>query len=159
MLNNMYKKGFTMIELLIVISILAVLSALIFPSLSKFRNDRILQNTTADIISLINKARSDTISSLNSTNYGVHLSTNSATYFVGSTYTNGVGSNVVVTFDATVNVPSTGGYSLNGGGGDIIFTRLTGDTTNYGTIILQLVSDTTKQKTITVTQTGSVSSN
>ncbi len=159
MLNSMIKKGFTLIELLIVISILVVLSAVIFPSLSKFRNNRILNNTTADIVSLINTARNDTVASLNSKNYGIHITSTNITYFIGPSYTNGAVGNIVVTFDSAVNIPSSGGYSLNGGGSDILFTRLTGDTINYGTITIQLVSDVTNQKTITIFKTGSVSSN
>ncbi len=152
-------KGITVIEIIIVISIIVALSAIILPSLSSFRRERSLDNATQDIISMLNKARNDTVSSLNSMAYGVHFESDKVTYFQGPTFNSIASSNVVLLLDPSVNIPSTGGINLGGGGSDVIFTRLTGDTVNYGTIILQLTSDATRQKTITISKTGAISSN
>ena len=152
-------KGISIIEILIVISIIGILAAVIIPSLSKFRNEQALRNTTADIVSLLNKARNNTISSLSSSNYSVHFETTRFVYFTGSVFNNGAGTNSAFTLSTSVTIPASGGISLNGGGADVIFTRLTGETANYGTIIVRLASDDTKQKTITISKTGSVSSN
>lgn len=153
------KKGFTIIELLVVISITTILITIVTPNLSKFKRERTLDNTVSEIISVVNKARNDTISSLSSNVYGVHFETNRIVYFVGSTFNNLDASNVVSAIDSSVVIPSTGGINLNGGGSNVIFTRLTGDTTNYGTIVLQLSSDSTRQKTLIINKTGTISSN
>lgn len=153
------KLGFTLIEVIIVISILTVISALIFPSLSKFRNNRILQNSAEDIVSLLNTAHADTVSSLNSTNYGVKVEQSRVVYFEGSTFTEGVSTNKIIALNSILEIPSSGGVTLNSGGSVIVFNRLTGDTVNYGTILIRLINDTTIQKIITVTKTGSISLN
>lgn len=152
-------RGITVLELIIVISIIAVLSAIIFLNLSKFRSEQSLQGTTSDIISLLNKARTDTISSKNSTNYGVHFETNRAVLFTGSSFTEPNVTNEQINLDSSVLIPVSGGINLNGGGSDVIFTRISGDTANYGTIIVRLSSDATRQVTITINKTGIVSSN
>lgn len=152
-------KGISVLELLMVFAILAIVVSFIILNLTKFRNEQALQNTTSDIISLINEARTKTISSVNSTTYGVHFETSRAVLFVGSSFTEPNSNNKQVDINSAVSIPASGGISLNGGGSDVVFTRISGDTTNYGTIIVRLVSDATRQKTITINKTGIVSSN
>lgn len=152
-------KGVTIFELLIAISIIAIIVAIVVPSLSSFRNSRTLASTTQDIVSLLNNARNNTIASLNSTNYSVHFETGRYVYFTGSTFNNGDATNIVTTLDSSVIIPASGGINLNGAGSDVIFARLSGETTDYGTIIVRLSSDATRQKTITISKTGSISSN
>jgi len=43
--------------------------------------------------------------------------------------------------------------------GDVVFTRLTGDVTSYGTITISLISNSSKQKIITVTSLGNIGAN
>ncbi len=152
-------KGINLIEILIVISIIGVLSSVVILNLSKFRAEQSLQNTDVDIVSLLNEARTNTISSQNSTTYGVHFESNRIVLFMGATFTEPNATNKQINLDSSVSIPASGGISLNGGGSDVIFTRISGDTTNYGTIIVRLVSDVTRQKTITINKTGIVSSN
>ncbi len=154
-----YNKGITVLEILMVITIMIILIATVMPNLSKFKNERILNNTAGDVVAILNKARSDTISSYNSNNYGIHVESSRVVYFSGPTFNNNDSSNIVVSLDPNVNIPAIGGINLSDGTSDILFTRLTGDTTNYGTIIISLTSDATQQKIITISKTGSVSSN
>ena len=126
-------------------------------NLSGFRDQQALKNNTEDIISILNKARQNTLSSLNSTNYSVHFETNKVVLFVGSTYSSVNSSNEQFNLSSVVNIPISGGINV-GGGSDVVFERLTGETIG-GTIILRLISDSTKQKTIIINKTGIVSSN
>ncbi len=157
MINKSFSAGKSVIELLVIIAIVGIMLAMILPSLSSFRGEQTLDNTADDIVSLLNQARAQTLSSQSSTYYSVHFDTNQAVLFSGGTYTPGASTNKVVTFSNLVSLPSVGGISLLGGGSDVSFTRLTGDTTQYGTIIVRLVSDATRQKIITINQTGIVS--
>lgn len=150
-------KGFTLIEILIVIAILGIISSIVLLNLSQFRNEQLLKNTTLDVVSLLSKARQDTLSSVNSTNYGVHFDSNQAVLFTGSVYSSNNVTNEPVVFSSKVNISIPSGLNI-GGGSDVIFERLTGETIG-GTIKLQLTSDATRQKIITVGKTGSVSSN
>lgn len=153
-----YNKGVTLLEITIVVGILAIMVAIITPSFANFRNKQAVENTTQDLVSLLNEARTNTLLSKSSVFYSVHLETNRAVLFDGGTFDTNDSSNKVITFDTQVSVPSAG-ISLNGGEVDVSFDRLTGDTSDYGTIIVSLISNTSISKTITVNQLGVVSSN
>jgi type II secretory pathway pseudopilin PulG len=144
--------GFSLIELLIIMMILVLISAVTLPKLIDFQREQSLKNTSENIISLLNKAKSDTSSSLNSSNYGVHFETNYMVYFIGNNYSSQSSSNERVDFETGVTL-------LSGVGSNIIFPRLTGDVIGYRTIVIKLTALPSHQKTITITKTGSVSSN
>jgi prepilin-type N-terminal cleavage/methylation domain-containing protein len=159
MKNLIKNKAFTMFELLIVISIISLIVAILLPSLSIFRDSQTLKNTTEDIVTLLNQARSQTLASQNSHYYSVHFEAGRAVLFTDGVFSEPNSSNVEITFDNKVSIPAIGGINLNGGVSDVNFTRLTGDTVDYGTIVVQLNSNNTKTKTITIRKTGIVSSN
>lgn len=155
-MKNFYSRGISVIEILIVIAVIGILVAIVVPNLTRFRNEQALKNTSADIISLLNEARSNTISSVNSSQYGVYFESGRAVLFVGSTFTEPNSTNKELSFSSAVTIQSSGGISLNGGGSTVVFSRISGDTSNYGTITIQLVSDSSRQKIITIGQTGLV---
>lgn len=157
-MRNIKNKGISLIEILIIVSIIAIISAIVVPNLSKFRNQQVLQNTTEDIVSLLNEARNSTISSKNSNTYGVHFQSDKAILFTGTSFSISP-SNKQIDIDSSVIIPVTGGINLNGGGDDVVFTRISGDTTNNGTIIIQLVNDVTQQKVINISKIGVIGSN
>lgn len=157
-MNMLKNRGFNLFELLITIGILLLITMIIIPKLIDFQREQAIKNTTENIISLLSKAKSDSSSSLNSSNYGVHFTSSSIIYFIGDTFTESDPNNRQIDFESEVTTIS-GGIALNGGGNDIIFPRLTGDVVGYGTITIHLTSVPEREKTITVTKTGSISSN
>lgn len=159
-MNKNKNRGISIIEILIVISIIVALSAIVIPSFSSFHKQQALKNTTEDIVSLLNEARNNTISSKNSNTYGVHFDNNKAILFSGTSFVASP-SNKQIDFDSVVIVPESGGINLVGGGSDVVFTRITGDTQEgeYGTIVVQLVSDSTKHKIININKIGVIGSN
>ncbi|MFA7192163.1 MAG: hypothetical protein WC089_02590 [Candidatus Paceibacterota bacterium] len=159
MKKNNYNKGIGAIEILISIAILAVITAVVMPSLSSFKNHQVLVNTAEDVVSLLNKARMETLASKNSNYYSVHFETNRAVLFTGGVFNRSDSNNYVVNFDSAVSIPSSGGINLTGGGANVTFTRLTGDTNQNGNIVLQLNSDNNQKKIITIKKTGVSSSN
>ena len=72
---NKTNNGITIIEILIAIAVISIISSIVVLNLSKFRNEQALKNTTIDIVSLLNKAKQNTLSSINSNSYGVHFET------------------------------------------------------------------------------------
>lgn len=156
-MKNKKNTGVTFIEILIVVAIIGVISSIVFINLSQFRNEQVLKNTAVDIVSLLNKARSNTLSSLNSTNYSVHFEQGQVVLFVGPIYSASNVTNEPMVFSTAVMIVIPSGINL-GGGADVTYKRLTGDTIG-GTITIQLVSDAVKQKTITISPTGVASVN
>lgn len=160
--KNKLVSGFTLIEVLIVLVVIVIISSIVVLSLSKFRNEQALKNTTVDIVSLLNKARQNTLSSVNSTNYSVHFEEGKAVLFIGNKYEEDDPTNEEILFTSVVNIPTIGGINISGGGNEINFERLTGEVTNgtiSSTIIVRLINDITKQKTIIINKTGIISSN
>ncbi len=153
-LNN---KGFTLIELLLAIAVLASIGLIVMPSLTNFQKKQSLKNTAENIVTLLNKAKSDSLSSLNSNNYGVHFESNQMIYFTGNNFSPGNINNKKVGFASGVVIPPIGGIGLNNGGNDVIFPRLTGDVVGYGIIVIQLISKPTSQEIITINKLGTIS--
>jgi Tfp pilus assembly protein FimT len=151
-------KGMSAVELLVVVGVLIIISTIVFPKLSKFHKQQALDNTAEDVVSLLNEARNNTISSKNSTTYGIHFMTDRAILFDGASYVESPNNKSII-FDEYVSIDDDNGIALNGGGDDILFTRLTGDTEDYGTITIELVSDATRQKVVTVNKIGIIGTN
>ncbi len=143
------QNGLSTLELLLVIAVIGIILAIIIPSLISFRKNQAIQNTTNAIVSLLEEARTKTLASYNNTFYSVHFDTSSATLFVGGTYSSSDATNKVLPYDSPVVLQST---SLSGGGADIKFDRLKGTTSQYGTIMVQIPSGTSR--TITVSAGG-----
>lgn len=137
---------------------MGIILAVVVPSFSSFRNRQVVRNTAEEVVALLNEARTTTLLSKSSTYYSVHIESSRAVLFTGGTFDTNAASNKVFTFDTLVTAPSAS-VSLNGGGSDVKFDRLTGDTSNYGTIQVNLVSDSTMKKIITINKLGVVSAN
>ena len=148
-------RGFTLIEMLIVVFLVITLSTLVFYNLSSRRTSQALNNGEDEIVALVNEARGNTISGENGSQYGVHFETKKAILFAGTTYTVGSSTNKEYDFDGAVTINS---ISLAGGSSDMVFKKLTGDTDQYGTV--QITSTPgNATKTITVSKNGFVAGN
>ena len=55
-------KGFTLVELMVVVAVAAILLAIAMPSLESISNSNALKSTTRDLVSTISTARSQSIS-------------------------------------------------------------------------------------------------
>ena len=152
-------KGITILEIIIVISITILIASIVTLNLSDSKRARTLENATSEIISLINKSRNNTISSLNSSNYSIHFDSDKVVLFLGSTYDPNAITNEVMVLESSLEIPISLGVSLNGGGSDIVFQKITGETNNYGTINIRLKTDINTYRTININQLGVVSEN
>ncbi len=154
---NNKKKGLTIIEVIIIIFLVTIVSTIVFNNLSSFKKEQVLRNTTNNVITFLNKAKQNTLSSINSSAYGVHFDSDKMVLFAGGNYSDSDPNNEIVYFDDSVSIPSVGGLNI-GGSNDVIFERLTGDTTG-GTIKIQLNSDNNKYRIINISKTGLISLN
>lgn len=148
--------GFSAIEFLIALSVLAILTMIIFVSMSSFRNSKALQMVSEDILSLVDEARGDTLSAKDGYTYGVHFESAKIVLFRGTVYSSSDVSNKTADVDGAVDVYN---ISLAGGGQNVLFQRLTGKTGQNGTVTIRLKSDNSKTKTIVIETSGVASSN
>ncbi len=154
--HTFYTAGFTLVEVLAVVFIIAVVATIVLYSLPAQRSSQVLNNGEDEIIALVNEARSRTLSAEGNISYGVHFESGRIVLFPGSVFYDGLAGNREVTFDSTVTLTS---ISLASGTPDIIFQKLTGETDEYGTMILKNTATTTGEKTITISRAGLVSGN
>jgi Tfp pilus assembly protein FimT len=155
-----YKKqndfGATIAEIIIVVAIVGVLASISSVSFYGFRSGQAIPNSVDEVASLLNEARSRTVSGNGGVQYGVHIQSTSTILFSGSSYSSTSTTNKMIALESLLRIAST---TLTGGGSDIVFNKLTGETNQYGSFIIKNNSTTVGQKTITVSKTGLVSSN
>jgi len=145
------KRGITLVELLIAIAILTILSALIISPFNSFRLTGALQGDVENVLSLINKARLNTLSSHSDSDYGVHFESSRAVLFKGSTFTEPNSDNEELAFTTGIEAST---ISLTGGVSDIVFSRLTGTASATGTIVIDATSDASISRTLNIYETG-----
>ena len=150
------EKGFTLIELLLVIVIISIVATIVVYNLPSERATQALSNNEDDVVSLLNEARSRTLSGDGALQYGVHLEANRAVLFPGTTFVDGASSTKEVDFDSQVSLSN---ISLAGTTSNVVFQKISGATDEYGTLVLSNSDTTPRTKTITISKTGLVSGN
>lgn len=153
-MNKKNTKGFSLIEVVISLAVMIILISIMITLGRSFNNTENLENSGKIIEEKISLAKARSLGALNDTNYGVHFEVNRLVIFAGSTYVNGAPANEVFTLPDNISINS---ISLAGGGQDMVFGRLTGTTANFGTIGIQVTSDASKFKQITINEEGQVS--
>ncbi len=138
-------RAFTMLELLIVLGILAIVTIVSVPFFgsSISRND--LQNSAWRVIDDLRRAQSQAMAGHTNSAWGVHMQSDRHVFFRGTTYNAADPENIETVFPSTVTMSV---ISLNGGGSDVRFNKIRGDTSDYGSVTLQ---DTNTAETITIT--------
>ena len=152
-MNLFYKKGITALELLFVVAVIGIIVAIAAPQFLKMKQNQVLKNTTEDIFSVINKARSQTLASLNSSEYGVHFQSDKIIIFKGKNFVANDANNEITTIVSPATISS---INLAGGASSFYFNRLSGMPSISGTVT---VSVSAVSKVITVSPTGTVSFN
>lgn len=152
-MDSLSKAGITLLEILIALGILAFIGVITFNVFSNFRHTSALNSATEEGVSLLVEARSQTLSSQNAMQYGVHFESGRMVLFQGSSYVSGDPANQVVPLPAGVEIST---ISLGGGGSEVVFQRLTGQTSNFGTVTFRSTSDPTKTRIINIQQAGAV---
>ena len=150
MLRSKKITGFTLIEILIVLGIMTLILGILLSTFVNFKNKEALEKDTILVAEVLRQAKHLTFNSKNSNQYGVHFNLNSIVLFVGPTYSAGSPTNEVYNFNPDIILYNT---NITGGGSDIVFKKLTGDTNNNGTITLKSkIASTTKS--ISIYSTG-----
>lgn len=150
------KRGFTFIEILITTSIIAVIFGIIIFSFNGTKDRELLKKDTNSVVAVLDEAKSKTLSFKDSSQYGVHFEEFDVIEFAGTSYSSGDLQNQITNLDPAVHISS---ILLNGNSTDVIFDRLTGETSQYGTITLTLKNNPSVSKTITIYSTGVIESN
>lgn len=144
-------KGFTFIEMLVALAIIALVSVISLQVISKFNTAKILDMETEKTLSILQKARLQTLSAKDGFEYGVHFEERKIVLFKGQTYNIGTPSNLEYRLVPAVGISAV---SLTGGGVNAVFKKLTGATEQNGFVRLSLAGDANASSTITIEGTG-----
>ena len=156
---NYFKKkdGFTVIEVLVSITIFGILLSIVVADLYFQKQKVDLQGKSQEIIGAIRVAQSKTLASTNNSQYGVYfdnsISPNKYILFQGSSYALRDAS-----YDVSYSLPDIMEFNAIdlGGSNEVIFDKLTGNTSQPGSLVVRMKSDTSNSKSIYITSSGSV---
>ena len=149
-------RGFTLIELVVVIAISVLLVLVTISFFSSFRDTQVLQGETSQALSLLNKAQSYTLNSKSDSEYGVRINGNQLILFKGLAFSSSSPGNEAYILHPAVAIAST---TLSSGGFDVIFDRLTGDTSNDGSFTVFVKARPEQKNVISITKTGATAQN
>lgn len=151
-----HHRGISFIEILIVAAIIGIIVLLALPAFSPIKESQVLNNAVENVVSALNKARAQTLSSLDSSEYGVYFESDQIVIFKGKVFSAGDHENesIEITPPATISNVALGGVSESEG--ELYFARLSGVPDKTGTITISMPSST---KTITISATGVISKN
>src|SRR3989344_5808676 len=135
-MKKTFQKGITIIEILVVLAVLGIIISVTLPQFSKMRENQVLKNAVADTLSSINKARGETLSSLNSSEYGVRFQSAQVIIFTGKVFSAGAGSNESINITPPASITNVTLNGSSGVSGDLYFNRLSGSPSKTGTITI-----------------------
>lgn len=152
-------RGFTFIELLIAVSLMAIVGVVAFVNLNGRKLDTDVVTTAQRIATLLREAQSDSVAQEGGVSWGVYFAnpTNTPPFyalFSGSSYATG-------TIVGQYSLPATVGYQTStlptGATLNIVFSQLSGTASASTSIGLYMLNGASFSSTISVASTGAVS--
>ncbi|MBU0661181.1 prepilin-type N-terminal cleavage/methylation domain-containing protein [Patescibacteria group bacterium] len=135
------KKGVTLVELLMVIALSTLLVVAGIPVYSQFQTRAQLDESGAQLISVLRQARQEAVAGVNDASHGIFIDRDPAgddvyIFYQGDSYAlRDPAYDRTYIFEPVLEV-TTAGFALTGGDVDIVFTKGLGDAQNTGTVII-----------------------
>ncbi|MEK7614452.1 MAG: prepilin-type N-terminal cleavage/methylation domain-containing protein [Patescibacteria group bacterium] len=148
------KRGFTLVELVIFLSIVVFVATLFSNGLSVYRDSQALSTSAETIVSAISTARVKTISSEGGEQFSVYFENGRAVVFSGTIFSGASSSDKEF---KTENAVIISAINLAASPNTMVFQKIIGQTQNYGNIILSTKTDPNKRRTVFISKTGEVS--
>jgi prepilin-type N-terminal cleavage/methylation domain-containing protein len=147
------QKGFSLLELVIVISIGIILTSISITTFYSVSDQQALEKDVDYTISLIEKARLQTVNAKSNSQFGVRLASSSVTLFQGATYVAGSSTNNVFNLSPKVEISE---INLSGNRQNMVFELITGKSNATGTIKFRLKANQSASTTVVLYKTGLV---
>ncbi|MBI2056457.1 MAG: type II secretion system protein [Candidatus Sungbacteria bacterium] len=145
-------KGFTLIELTVVIAIILLIAVVSLVSFTGSRNTRNLVNAGQQILSILQLAQSKSLAGEDNTTWGVHLDTAQIVLFKGSSFA-GATTTTVYSLPSGIEIAN---ISISGSSSDVVFKKITGEALQSGTFELSAAASPLTVFSITVDASGKV---
>lgn len=150
------KKGLTLIEILVALAILMLLLGITFMNLSGSNLETEVSNAAEDLSGVLREAQSQSMAVVNGKAHGVHFDQNEQTaiLFEGEQFLPNHPLNRRLSLSSQVQYSL---IELTGGGDNIIFEKLTGNTNQYGRIRFASTKNPSIDAQITISPQGKIS--
>ena len=151
-------KGFSLIEILVVVAILGALTVTSASLFFFFQGKAVLNNNAEEVINVLGLAQNKTLASEGLSQYGVYFDNSACphkyTLFKGSDFA-GRDSSYDRVYELSSRIEF---YNIDfSGNSEVVFEKITGLPNNPGDASIRLISDSSKNKTIYVSQAGYMS--
>jgi len=152
---KLFKKSFTLVELLIVIGIIAVIAGFGMLNLYPYWRSKTLEGTAEKIAIFLENAKAKSMVQENGSAWGVHFENPTSSQSFFSLFYGSYSSSTVI---QTIYLPKQIEFSdpSEGSSKEIIFEKLTGKTGTSTQIKIYLISSPSQQKTIEVNSFGKI---
>jgi len=121
-------KGFTLVELLIVITVIIIIAALTVPVGVNFYRSQVLDETTSSILTTLRRAQAQSLFQKNDGSFGVRFLSGSYVLFQGSSYT--------ARIQSEDEIFTLSGGITTSGIDEIVFAKLAGSPNTTGTLTI-----------------------
>lgn len=133
------------------VGIITILAGISIPVSNIFISRNELGSEALKITDALRRARAQSMYAVEDSAWGVHFTSADYTIFRGSAYSPSDAFNNTFTLPGILTIS---GITINGGGSDIIFNRITGTSSTFGTTTIQ--NDSSESRTIVVNSGGAI---
>ncbi|MBU0598294.1 type II secretion system GspH family protein [Patescibacteria group bacterium] len=141
------QRGFTFVEVLLVIGILGVVVSLSIPFYQSFQVSNQLDNISQEVAQTLRRAQNKAMASEYFSAHGVHLQAQQFILFKGDSY------NPADAFNEVVDIPSSILITYNAGP-DVVFSGIKGEASYAG--LITITTNNGESKSISINEMGVV---
>ena len=127
------KKGFTLTEMIVVLSIFTVIAAVSLPLYNYFQSFRILKAAKQEVVQNIRLVKSKAVSGMNNSSYGIYFETDQYTLYQGASYA-GRDTSQDILVEYLDNIIMSSAFELN-------YSKNKGEPSNTGDLVLTNIID------------------
>ena len=154
--HSFCRRGITVMEFMVLFAVLAIIVAIVISQFSQTRELQVLKTAVGDTLSALDKARAETLSYLDSSEYGVGFKSDRIIIFKGKVFSSGATDNETIDIVSPAGISNVTLGGASGSSGDMYFSRLSGMPSKSGTVT---ILTTSYSRTITISATGMANSN
>lgn len=144
------RRGFTLIELAVVIAVIALVGALALVSFVNSRRVRDLVTSGQNVLSVLRVAQTKAVAGEAASPWGVRFEASRFILFSGTSFVSSM-TTTVYTLPAGIEIAN---IALTGGGQEVVFRRLDGRTVQSGTFDIRVVGSASQVFSVTIDASG-----